>query len=292
MATPEPAARRLLVSFAHPDDESFGMGGAIARYAGQGVDVHLICATGGEEGDIPPDMALGDRSIAEVRLAELDCAARMLGIRQVVTLGYRDSGMMGTPQNQHPDCLWQADADLLTGQIVAVIRRVQPQVVVTFDPYGGYGHPDHIAIHRATVAAFHAAGEADQYPDQLAAGLAPYQPRKLYYTIFPRLFVRLAVWAMRLTGRDPRRMGRNHDLDFQAVIDASLPTHARLDLRAYYDIWQRANACHASQGGPGEMLPLLRPLARMVFGWQTFHRAWPEVNGRSSRERDLFEGLD
>lgn len=292
MAGVKPAARRLLVSFAHPDDESFGMGGAIARYADQGVDVHLICATGGEEGDIPPGMALGDRSIGEVRLDELNCAAETLGIRQVITLGYRDSGMMGAPQNQNPACLWQADPDVLTGQIVEVIRRVRPQVVVTFDPYGGYGHPDHIAIQRATVRAFHAAGAADQYPNQVAAGLEPYQARKLYYTVFPRTFVRLAVWATRLAGRDPRRMGRNHDLDFQAVIDATLPTHARLDLRTYYDTWQRANACHASQSGPGELLPLLRPLARAVFGWQTFHRAWPEVNGRSPGEHDLFEGLD
>ena len=286
------APKRLLVSFAHPDDESFGMGGAIAHYAQAGVDVHLICATNGEEGDVDPEFMDGFDSKVAVRLAELDCAAEKLGIKQVYKFGYRDSGMMGTAQNDHPDCLWQVDQDVLTGQVVEVIRRVQPQVVVTFDPYGGYGHPDHIAIHRATLAAFSAAGDPTRYPEQLSDDVQPYQPAKLYYAVFPRLFIRLGVWMTRLSGRDPRHMGRNNDMDFVAVLDAALPTHTRLDLRAEYDVWQEANACHASQASPRQQIPLLGTVQRWVFGRQSFFRAIPAANGQTSMEHDLFAGLD
>jgi LmbE family N-acetylglucosaminyl deacetylase len=291
LAVQQGTGRRILLSQAHPDDETFGLGAAIARYVAEGVDISLICATNGEQGDVAPEYMDGHESIADVRLAELACATQYLGIQDVVTFGYRDSGMMGTPENEHPDSLWQADLDVLAGQVVEVIRRVRPQVVITFDPYGGYGHPDHIAIHKATVQAFHAAGDPEQYPDQVAAGLAPYQPQKLYYTAFPRIFVRLGVAMARLTGKDPRRMGRNNDLDMVAIIEATLPTHARLDLRGYYDAWMEASACHASQQGPGGFLPLPRMVLRQLFGWQSFYRAWPEVNGQRGVERDLFDGV-
>lgn len=282
------AQQRLLISFAHPDDETFGLGSAIAYYVEQGVQVDLICATNGEAGDVAPEYMRGFDSIAEVRLAELACAAEKLGINEIFSFGYRDSGMMGTVQNDHPDSLWQAPEDELVGRVVEVIRRVRPQVIVTFDPYGGYGHPDHIAIHRATLAAFHAAGDAARYPEQLAEGLSPFQPQKLYYSVFPRLMIRLAVTAMRLTGRDPRKMGRNNDLDLQAVLDATLPITTRVDLAQYYDIWMDASACHASQQGGGANVPLPRFIARQLFGRQTFFRAYPEVNGSGTGERDLF----
>jgi LmbE family N-acetylglucosaminyl deacetylase len=266
------------------------MGGTIARYVHEGVAVDLVCATNGDVGDVDPAM-LNGRSVAQVRLDELECAARILGIRHVYAFGYRDSGMMGSAENDHPDCLWQAGQEDVARRITEIIRRVRPQVVVTFDPYGGYGHPDHIAIHRATLRAFHAAGDALQFPEQLGDSLAPYQPQKLYYATFPRTWVRIGVGMLRLLGRDPRRMGRNHDLDMQAFLDAALPHHARIDQRAYYDLWMQASACHSSQQGPTTLFPPLRPLIRQVLGWQSFHRAWPEVNGQSVTEHDLFEGV-
>lgn len=282
--------QRLLISFAHPDDEAFGMGGAIARYADAGTEVTLICATNGEAGDIPAGFLHGQQTVSELRLGELACAAETLGIQQVYSFGYRDSGMMNTPDNDHPESLWQAPEEKLVGQIVEIIRQKRPQVVVTFDPYGGYGHPDHIAIYRATRKAFHAAGQVDQYPEQLANGLTPYQPQKLYYTMFPRILIRVSVTIARLLGRDPRRMGSNHDMDLVAVLDATLPSHARLDVRKYYDAWMTASACHASQQSPRTSLPLPLVLQRRIFGWQSFHRAWPEVNGSKSQENDLFAG--
>ena len=146
--------RRLLISYAHPDDESFGLGGLIARYVAEGVEVSLICATNGERGTVKEEFLEGYNSIAALRLAELECASEKLGFKHVVKLGYKDSGMMGSETSNDADCLWQAQEDEVTRRVVEVIRDLKPQVVITFNRYGGYGHPDHIAIQRATTNAF------------------------------------------------------------------------------------------------------------------------------------------
>src|SRR5512143_2526060 len=199
----KPASSRvLLATFAHPDDESFGPGGTLARYASEGVSVHLVCATRGEVGEVDEAMLAGHASLAELRTHELECAAGILGLAGVHFLNYRDSGMSGTPANEDPGCLFQAPTADVTGQIVRLIRQLRPQVVVTFDPYGGYGHPDHIKIHQATVAAFRAAGDPAAYSRQLAGGLQPWAPLKLYYHTFPRTMLRWTVRLMPLTGRD------------------------------------------------------------------------------------------
>lgn len=289
--TAQPPSGRMLISYAHPDDETFGSGGMILNYAQAGVQVDLICATNGDVGTVDDEHLAGYDSIAALRMDELRCAAEKLGLRELFTFGYRDSGMMGSDDNEHPDCLWQEDQGELARRVTEVMRRVRPQVVITFDPYGGYGHPDHIAIHRATLQAFDEAGDPARYPEQLAAGLEPYQPQKLYYPVFPRSMVRLAVWLARLRGQDPRRMGRNNDLDFQAVLEATLPAHARLDLRTTYDEWQDAIPCHASQVSVGQSFSLPRWIARELFGRQKLYRARPVVENGAALEADLFAGV-
>ncbi len=188
----------LMAVFAHPDDESFGIGGTLARYGAEpGTRVVLVCATRGEAGEISdPGLATPER-LGEVREAELGCAAGALGIDDIYFLGYRDSGMAGTPENRHPQALTMADSEEGVGKIVAHIRRERPDVVVTFDENGGYGHPDHIAIHHMTKAAFAAAADPAQYPQQIQAGLAPHQAQKLNYTAIPRRFFRAQVEKMR-----------------------------------------------------------------------------------------------
>lgn len=285
------ANHRLLISYAHPDDESFGMGGAIAMYVERGVDVYLICATNGDAGTVDPRHLEGYDSIADLRLDELRCAAELLGIKEVITFGYRDSGMMGTPDNDHPDSLWQAEEEVVAGRIVREIRRIRPQVVVTFDPYGGYGHPDHIYMHRATERAFHAAGDRAQYPEHLADGLEAYRPDKLYYTAFPKRPLQIMLWLARLRGEDPRRMGRNKDLDLQEALDRRLPYHAQLNLARYQPSWDAAADCHASQMNPRNTRSILDHLRRFIFRHQEFTRAFPQPNGRERRERDLFQGI-
>lgn len=282
------SSKRLLIAYAHPDDESFGNGGLIAKYVAEGIEVYLICATDGDMGTIPEDMRDQYATIRELRLAELDCAATTLGLKQVITFGYKDSGMMGMPSNDDPDSLWYAhqnNHDTLVRRVVDVMRQVKPHVVLTFNRYGGYGHPDHIAIMRATEDAFHLAGDANYTtPD------ASYQPQKLYYSGLPALLIRLTIIVLRLRGKDPRRMGVNRDVDFQAVADNIEPTHARVDVGAYFDAWDAASACHKSQGG-GRLTNLPDWLRRLIAGKQGFTRAYPVPNHNRTDESDLFEGV-
>ncbi len=282
---------RMLLVFAHPDDESFGMGGTIARYANQGVEISLVCSTNGDVGTVSEERLNGYKSIADLRLAELTCAADTLGMKEVITYGYCDSGMMGSPENQNPDCLWQADPETVEARLVADIRRLRPQVVVTFDPYGGYGHPDHIFMHRTTTSAFHKAGDPAYYPEQLAEGLEPYQPQKLYYTIFPRTQLRLMVLLTRLRGQDPRRMGVNQDLDLQAALDNSLPSNAEINISGYLDQWDAASNCHASQANPRQQRGPMALLRRAISRTQEFARVWPQPAPGEPTERDLFAGV-
>lgn len=275
----------LLAVLAHPDDETFGTGGSLAYYAGQGVEVHLVCATRGEVGEVDPEL-LGDfNSVGELREHELRCAAGHLGLTGVHFLDYRDSGMAGSPENHHPQALAAADQQKVVGDIVHYIRLLKPQVVITFDPIGGYMHPDHIAIHKAADEAFYAAADPAQYP----SGLPAWKAQKLYYHTFPRGFLRTTVWLMKLTGRDPSRFGKNQDIDLTKISEAKFPIHAAVDYRHVLEKKKQAVACHASQGGMRITSGFLDKL-RKVFGISDqYMRAYPPPSGR--REHDLFEGI-
>jgi N-acetyl-1-D-myo-inositol-2-amino-2-deoxy-alpha-D-glucopyranoside deacetylase len=276
----------MLSVLAHPDDESFGMGGTLALYAQRGVEIHLICATRGEAGMMDPEHLKGYTSVAEKREAELRCAARILGLREVHFLDYRDSGMPGSADNQHPQALAAAPLEQVATQIARIIRQVKPQVVLTFDPIGGYRHPDHIAIHTATLRAFQIAGD----PAINLEGLPPYQAKKLYYHTISRRFLRMAVRLMPLFGKDPTRWGKNGDINLKSLAVEDFPTHAVIDFSAVRERKAEASACHSSQGGAG--------LAQGIWGWvmrfagnkELFMRAYPTpANGVP--ERDLFAGI-
>lgn len=282
--------KRLLVSLAHPDDESFGMAGTIVKYVQEGTHTSLICATNGDAGVSDPEFLQGYPSMTELRLAELHCAAETLGFERVFAFGYRDSGMEGSADNQHPDSLYQADPGEVTGRVVEVIRQMRPQVVVTFDPYGGYGHPDHLVMHRATTRAFDLAGQADAYPEQIAAGLEPYQPQKLYYRTRSHTLTKYMVRLMPLFGQDPRRMGRNNDIDMVEIAEHSYPIHARINTGAYREQAEQAVKCHASQLGGFSTPSLLQRVQTLLMSpsIDTYMRAKPPVNGDRVRETDLF----
>lgn len=271
--------KRMLFCLAHPDDESFGSGAFIAKSVADGAQVSLICATNGDVGSVPADKMNGYSSVAELRLAELQCASKVLGFHEVITLGYRDSGMMGSADNSHPDAFWQADDEEVTQKVIEVMQRLRPQVVVTFNSFGGYGHPDHIKIHRATLAAF----------ERLTG--TPGAPQKLYYTALPKAMLRLGVLLVRAFGRDPRQMGTNKDLDFVAVVEAAEPAHARVDVSPFYEIGQQASACHASQSSPRQTFPLAQFLFRRATANTTFTRHFPLPVAGAPLEYDLFEGV-
>lgn len=281
--------RRLLIAFAHPDDESFGLGAFIARSVAEGVDVYYVCATNGDVGTVSPEMLQGYSSIKELRLAELDCASQILGFKKVFKLGFKDSGMMGDVANDDPECLWWHglnNHEEVTRRVVEVIREIQPQVIITFNKYGGYGHPDHIAIQRATTEAFSLAGDVN-YP---TARQSIYQPQKLYYNNIPTFFIKIGIWRTRLAGKDPRKLGRNEDIDLLKILDNVEPSHAKINVGAYLDDWDRASACHASQGG-GRAGFLPRWIRRVLGVRQSFTRVYPKPANDIVDEDDLFAGV-
>ncbi len=281
--------RRLLAIFAHPDDESFGPGGTLARYAAEGAEVWLVCGTDGNAGTVDAAMLTGYASTGQLRAAELCCAVQTLGLAGVDWLGYRDSGMAGAPENQHPECLVQAPMDKLVGQIVASIRRHKPQVILCDNQFGGYGHPDHIKLHQATVEAFHAAGDPTRYPE---AG-APHQAQRLYHPAFTAGLLKLLVRLMPLVGRDPRKFGRNHDIDLLQTIGWETPVHTRVNTTRYVDVKLAASACHRSQGGPADMYRRVpRPIVRRLMGTESFTQGFPAPQPGATIDRDLFDGVE
>lgn len=199
-ATPDDHRPTLMTVHAHPDDETIGTGGVMAKSVAEGRRVVLVTCTRGEMGEIVvPDMDTPDnhRRLGEIRAGELERAMGQLGVTEWENLGYHDSDMMGRPGNVDPRCFWRADLDEAAGRLVWLIRRYRPDVITTYNDFGGYGHPDHIRVHDVTVRAFPRAGDAAWYPEQLApehggagpatdaGGLAPWAPKKLYEQAIP-----------------------------------------------------------------------------------------------------------
>jgi LmbE family N-acetylglucosaminyl deacetylase len=193
--------------------------------------------------------------------------------------------MAGSPDNAHPESLAQAQLEVVAHQVAGHMRDIRPQVVITSDPNGGYGHPDHIAVHRATVEAFRLTGDAGVELD----GLAPHAPQKLYYHTFPRGWLKRLARVMGWFGADLRHFGKNGDIDLLAVLEADVPVHAIISTRSVAPIKAQASACHASQGG-GAPRGVMTLAARLMDGREHFSRAVP-AGAPGRMERDLFEGV-
>jgi LmbE family N-acetylglucosaminyl deacetylase len=264
---------RLLAIFAHTDDESMGMGGTLAKYAAEGVETYLVCATRGERGWFGPEAQRPDpRRLGEIRQQELEHAAVELEMRGLYFLDYLDGEVD------------RADYREVLGKIVTHVRRIMPQVVVTFPPDGNYGHPDHIAVGQLTNAALVCAADPS-YRD--AGNFAPHRVAKLYYMVDSEEFIQLvAPFVGDLTfavGDQLRGEVAWHDWMITTHIEMAEYCHAA---------W-RAIRCHESQ------LPSLGSLAEMhedaavaVLAMQgTFYRAYSLVNGGREKETDLFSGL-
>ena len=278
-------ARKTIVFFgAHPDDETFGPGATLAQYALAGVKVYCVCVTRGEAGTVDAKYMQGFASIADVRMTEMACAAKALGLAGVKYLGYRDSGMPGSPDNSHPDALTAAPVEQVAGRMVRVIRELKPDVIITHDAGGGYGHPDHVAVHNAVVKAFQAAGVPCEYPESGTA----FQPGALFFTVRPRGAFRLAIKLMPLLGQDPKHYGRNKDIDLTKMAEQEYPVHAGIRLtRRALEMRNEASACHASQGGGRSRSSLFRILgmAEKLRGAQDcFMRAYPPPAGRCAKD--------
>jgi N-acetyl-1-D-myo-inositol-2-amino-2-deoxy-alpha-D-glucopyranoside deacetylase len=286
--------RRLLLVHAHPDDETIGTGATMAKYAAEGALVTLVTCTLGEEGEVlVPALAHlasdQDDALGHHRIEELAVACEALGVRDHRFLGgpgrWRDSGMMGTPQNDRPDVFWQADLDEATRALVSVVREVRPQVVVTYDEIGGYGHPDHIQAHRVTVAAFEKAGDPS-YAPELGE---PWQPRKLYWTAFPKSVLQAGIDHLKEVG-ETNFFGVDSadDLPFGNPDDE---VTTEVDARDHLDAKVAAMRAHATQiAVDGPFFALSDNVGQKAMGVEYFVLARGDRESGSAREPGLFGG--
>jgi len=286
--------KTLLVILAHPDDESFGPGATLAKYASEGVAVHYLCGTRGESGTVDADKLHGYNNVGELRTAELMCAAKELGLAGVHFLGYRDSGMAGTEDNQHTESLHSASIEDVAIRILDHLAQLQPDVVITHDQYGGYGHPDHIKLHYATRRAFEL--KYGIYLHQAADGRMEYAERsaknvadapKLYFPVFPKNMAKLGVRLMPWFRQDPRKFGRNKDIDLVQIASWDVPPTCHIDTRAWHEVKARASACHASQQSIGQAPFFIRLMFRRQGKYEHFARAYPPTRPREPMETDL-----
>ena len=247
----------VLLVFAHPDDEGFGTGGLLALLAGRGARLTLVCATNGDVGEIS-DPALATReTLPQVRQEELRQAMAVTGVQDVRFLNYRDSGMAGTADNRHPDALRQAPAGDVVGRLVEVMRDVRPRVVITHDPTGGYGHPDHVTVCRRVTEAFRLAGEPGAPPERPAHGREPRRPELLYYVCFPRSFFRRMWQYLREAGIRPPFA--SEEVEALGTPDDEVTTV--LDVAPYVAAKIASLNCHRTQldpQGPFHKLPAHR----------------------------------
>jgi len=292
--------RRLLLVHAHPDDESIGTGATMAKYAVEGAAVTLVTCTLGEEGEVlVPELAYlaADASdgLGGHRIGELAAACAALGVPDFRLLGgpgrWRDSGMMGLPTNARPDVFWQADLAEATRLLVAIIREVRPQVVITYNENGDYGHPDHIQAHRVTVAAFDAAGDPHGYP-----GGGPWHPSKLYYTATPLSVLQEMIDRMRDHPRGARFWGP--EVSSAADLGIGVPDDVvttRIDGRTYFEAKMAAMRAHGTQiAVAGPFFALADGVGKEAWGLEYFQLV-RGVRGAGAGEHgwegDLFAGL-
>jgi LmbE family N-acetylglucosaminyl deacetylase len=263
----------VMAVHAHPDDEVLGTGGVLARYAAEGIRTVLVTCTNGEQGDGPDGVKPGqpghdEADVRERRLAELRESAGHLGIGHLELLGYRDSGMAGWDANDDPSVFANVPVEEAAARLAALMERYRPQVVVTYDENGGYGHPDHIQAHRIAVAAAESSGI----------------PAKLYYTAVPRRRVRELFAYLKETGVNieqelPEDFG-TPDEEITTVVDVT----------PYAEPKRKALQAHASQGDNIFLLRMPEDVQQQAFGFESFVRHFSRVPALDA-EDDLFAGL-
>ena len=284
------SAKRLLLVHAHPDDETINNGVTMAKYAADGINVTLVTCTRGEEGEVLVDSLLNlasskDDKLGEHREVELKNAMDELGIKDFRFLGapnkkWRDSGMMGTPQNDRKDVFWQADLDEVANELVKIILETKPQVLITYDEFGGYGHPDHIKAHQIAMRAAEIASQQD------------WQVSKIYWNTTPRSVIQMGIDKMKEVGSEFFGAENADDLPFAkpdelvtSVVKA--PEYVPQKLAA-----MKAHVTQISVDGP--FFALSNNLGLSVWGDEYYTLVKGELAGpfdENGRELDLFAGV-
>lgn len=289
-------AKSILFTHAHPDDETINNGLTMAYYAERGVNVHLVTCTAGEEGEIlVPELshlaAAKEDGLGEIRKIELANALKELGLITHHYLGgfgrYRDSGMMGMPSNQGPKTFWQADLLEAASELVKIIRSVQPDVLVTYDQFGGYGHPDHIQTHRVSMYAAQLAGVEGFLPELGS----PWTIKKIYWNAIPRNLMMQAIQALAERGVTSSFL---NDMpgDAPFLTDDVLIT-SRIVAPEYNDRKLRALAWHKTQVDlKGEFFTTMQMLGEDLNASEYYRIVFPESKTfQNEFETDLFVGI-
>jgi N-acetyl-1-D-myo-inositol-2-amino-2-deoxy-alpha-D-glucopyranoside deacetylase len=293
------SSNRLLLVHAHPDDETINNGVTMARYVAEGVQVTLLTCTLGEEGEVlvedlaqlAPDQA---DQLGGYRIGELRAAMDALGVSDIRFLGgagrYRDSGMMGTPANDHPRAFWNADLDEATAHAVAVVREVRPQVLITYDENGGYGHPDHIQAHRVAMRAVEAAADPACRPDLGE----PWSVSKVYWCCVPRSVLQRGMDALAAAGESAFFEGVTDAADIPFAVpddDVAAAIDGTAHVERKYDA-MRAHATQITVDGP--FFALSNNLGQEVLGVEYYRLVRGNRGpgaGPAGWEDDLFAGL-
>lgn len=269
---------RMMAMLAHPDDESLGIGGLLARSAAEGVETTVLTATLGERGRFRGEsggpLHPGPEGLARIREGELRAAAAVLGVRELILLRYRDGA------------LDEADPREALTRVASHVRRVRPDVVVTFPPDGAYGHPDHIAISQLAGAAIVAAADHRFETPGEDAAAAPHAVAKLYYLAWPA-----SAWDAYQAAFKKLVSVVDGEVR-QALPWPEWAITTVIDTREHWPTVWKAVSCHDSQIASYERLKALPPDQHAaLWGRQTFYRAFSTVNGGRAREADLFDGL-
>jgi N-acetyl-1-D-myo-inositol-2-amino-2-deoxy-alpha-D-glucopyranoside deacetylase len=291
------AQRRILFVHAHPDDETINNGATMARYVAEGAQVTLVTCTLGEEGEVlVPELehlaAHREDGLGTHRIGELATAMEALGVTDHRFLGepgrYRDSGMMGLDTNNRPDCFWQADVDEAAALLVNVIREVRPQVLVTYDENGGYGHPDHIQAHRVAMRAAELAGDPSHGTGE------PWTVSKIYWNAMPESVIREGIRALRAAGDATAFEGLDPDGEIPFCVPDDIVT-TMVDGAAHVDAKLAAMRAHATQiTVDGPFFALSNNLGQKVWADEYYRLVRGELGdseGADGREGDLFAGV-
>jgi N-acetyl-1-D-myo-inositol-2-amino-2-deoxy-alpha-D-glucopyranoside deacetylase len=265
----------LLLVHAHPDDEAISTGGAMMKARADGHRVVLVTSTRGEAGEIyNMDEAATRPHLGEVRSKELEDASRILGVNRGEFLNYRDSGMVGTPENDDPRSFHQAPLGEAAGKLAAILREERPDVVVTYDADGTYGHPDHIKAHQVTNAALDLLDKEG------------WRPRKLYYTGIPRTLMQQFIAAL---PDDARRQEQEGSIQIAGTPDELITT--QVDVSDYVDRKREAFSAHVTQNDPNSWFTTMADqIYRLAFGTE-YYRLARGKPGSKLPENDLFAGI-
>ena len=277
--------KKLMAIFAHPDDEG-AMGGTLTHYAQQGVEIMLVCATRGEVGEISDPALATPETLGEVRQRELEAACKIYGIQHLEFLNHRDSGMVDTPENEDPRALVQADPETVIGQLVGLMRQFRPNSVVTFEPFGWYGHPDHQIMSKWATAAYPLVSDSTAYPNLGDV----WHPDKFFYSVIPfSRFGGMIEKAVAAGYIEESGFGISIPREQQQKTEEAV-THI-IDVAAYFEVAQAASRSHQTQFGPDSIFRKIpAEMMKEASSHEHFIQVLPEISAEASQhpQTDLF----